>query len=102
MRRDKIWATDTELFCAALIFQTDIWVYSVANKWEIFSGSGKSIGEVIQSPPSNYLGSIYIDYTGNQYETILVVKTVNTLALKLCNRYLVEIYMHIIISLLSF
>ena len=79
MRRDRIWGTDTELFSAALIFQTDIWVYSVGNKWEIFSGSGKSIGEVIQSPPSNYLGSIYIHYTGNHYEPILgVVKTVNT------------------------
>ena len=73
MRRDKIWGTDTELFCAALILQTDIWVYSVANNWEIFSGSGKSIGEVIQSPPSNYLGSIYIHYTGNHYEPILGV-----------------------------
>ena len=83
MRRDKIWGTDTELFCVALILQTDIWVYSVANKWEIFSGSGKSIGEVIQSPPSNYLGSIYIHYTGNHYEPILgVVKTVNTLSSK--------------------
>ena len=77
MRRDKRWGTDTELFSAALIFQTDIWVYSVANKWEIFSGSGKSMGEVIQSPRSNNLGSIYIHYTGSHYEPILgIVKSI--------------------------
>ena len=70
MRRNRIWGTVTELFSAALIFQTDICVYSVGNKWEIFSGSGKSIGEVIQSPPSNYLESNYIHYTGNHYEPI--------------------------------
>ena len=41
------------------------------NSWNVFSGKGASVDIVLNSPPANNNGSIYIVHTGNQCEPIL-------------------------------
>ena len=55
MRRNYTWGTDEELFAAALLFRTDIWVFSsdIGNKWIIFSGKGAKLFDAITSPLVN-------------------------------------------------
>ena len=38
MRNNKTWGTDLELFTVAMLFKTDIWVYTsdLGNKWMVF------------------------------------------------------------------
>ena len=75
MRRDKIWGTDLELFACALLFKTDIWIYTsdMGNKWMIYSGKGASLDQVFKRPPANEAGCIYINHTGNHYEPVLAL-----------------------------
>ena len=57
-------------FTAGLLFNIDIWAYSkkTGNSWNVFSGKGASVDKVLNSPPANMNGSIYIVHTGNHYE----------------------------------
>ena len=75
MRGAKTWGTYLELFAAALIFKTDIWVYTndMGNKWMIYSGKGASLDQIIKTPPANEEGSLYIRHVSNHYETIIVL-----------------------------
>ena len=40
---------------------------------ECFSGKGASIDQVMNTPPANTTGSIYIVHTGNRYEPVLEI-----------------------------
>ena len=42
MRRNCVWGTDVELFSAALLFKTEIWVFSsdIGGGRMVFSGRG--------------------------------------------------------------
>ena len=73
MRRNCTWGTDMELFAAALLFKTDIWVFSsdMGNKWMVFSGKGANLIDALTSPPVSNAGSIYINHNGVHYEPIL-------------------------------
>ena len=73
MRRNCTWGTDVELFAAALLFQTDIWVFSsdIGKKWMVFSGMGAKLIEALESPPVNNAGSIYLNHNGAHYKPIL-------------------------------
>ena len=75
MRRKRTWGTDVELFAAAVLFQTDIWVFSsdIGKKWMVFSVMGAKFIEALESPPVNNAGSIYLNHNGAHYEPILNV-----------------------------
>ena len=75
MRCNGVWGGDLELFTAGLLFNTDIWVYSkeTGNSWNVFSGKGASVDIILNSPPANNNGSIYIVHTGNHYEPVLEI-----------------------------
>ena len=53
MRRNCTWGTDVEIFAAALLFKTDIWVFSsdIGSKWMVFSGRGAKLTDALESPP---------------------------------------------------
>ena len=75
MDKNRTWGTDVELFCASLLFQTDIWIFStdIGNKWMMFSGRGAKLIDALDSPPVNTAGSIYLNHNGVHYEPILEV-----------------------------
>ena len=61
-----------ELFAVALLFNTDIWVFTsnMGNKWMVFSSSGASLEKVMTLPPANEAGSLYIRHTGDHNEPV--------------------------------
>ena len=61
MRRNYTWGGDVEMFAAALLMRTDIWIYSsdMGNKWMVFSGRGSKLIYALELPPANDAGSIY-------------------------------------------
>ena len=75
MKSNAKWGGDLELFAAGLLFRTDIWVFSkdTGNTWNVFSGKGASIDQVMNTPHANTTGSIYIVHTGNHYEPVLEI-----------------------------
>ena len=75
MKSNAKWGGDLELFAAGLLFRTDIWIFSkdTGNTWNVFSGKGASIDQVMNTPPANTTGSIFIVHTGNHYEPVLEI-----------------------------
>ena len=75
MRRNCKWGTDVEIFAAALLFKTDIWVFSsdIGGRWMIFSGKGAKLIDALESTEVNTAGAIYLNHNGAHYEPILIV-----------------------------
>ena len=75
MRSKGVWVKNLELFMAGLLFNTDIWVHSkeTGNSWNVFSGKCASVDIILNSPPANNNGSIYIVHAGNHYEPVLEI-----------------------------
>ncbi|KAI6649826.1 hypothetical protein LOD99_6376 [Oopsacas minuta] len=75
IKGNGVWGGDLELFTAAHLFKTDIWVFmkETGNSWNVFSGKCSSFDEVLNSPPANANGSIYIVHIGNHYEPVLEI-----------------------------
>ena len=75
MKSNAKWGGDLELFAAGLLFRTYIWVLSkdTGDTWNILSGKGASIDQVMNTPPANFTGTIYIVHTGNHYEPVLEI-----------------------------
>ena len=75
MGSNGVWGGDLDLFTAGLLFNTDIWVYpkETGNSWNVFSGKGASVDIILNLPPANNNGSIYIVHTGNHYEPVLEI-----------------------------
>ena len=75
MKRNYTWGGDVEMFAAALLMRTDIWIYSsdMGNKWMIFSGRGSKLIDALELTPANDTGSIYLNHNGQHYEPVLQV-----------------------------
>ena len=60
-------------FAAAIVFKTDILVFSsdMGNKWMIFTGKGAKLINALTSPSVNNARSLYINHDGVHYEPIL-------------------------------
>ena len=70
MRRNCTWCTDVDLFDVALLFHTDILVFSsdIGKKWMVFFDMGAKLIEALESPLVNNARFIYLNHNGAHYE----------------------------------